>query len=194
MVTVFDALGFLTFLWRYIFAPDVEQGLPTVENNDQTSMRLPSLGSQHIRNGHFGPAPTISPTESRRLQILDDLGYDINAIVRPGRPVSNMDWDARQATVGSIRSGSSGMIQRTRGVRPMSDLQNPHRSEFFIDAGVDIGRPAKPQSPQTPDTVIFNPYNGFVESTSVLENHDWPMSSSRNEIPEPRDANEAPET
>ena len=83
LVTTFDLLAFLLFLlqthiyrWRGILTSDVEQGHLKARIDD-ASVRLAARDNGQVERR--GPATT---PETRRLQVVQGLGYDIDAINR----------------------------------------------------------------------------------------------------------------
>lgn len=124
MVTAFDLLDLFIFLfqrqighWHGILTSDIEQGHLRAEIPDDASVALVGRGNEHVHHGNLGARPEPSQNEIRRLRIMQELGYDVNAINRSGRAVDDsICFESHSAGQGSsIQAPGRGFDQRLDG-------------------------------------------------------------------------------
>ncbi|KFZ18718.1 hypothetical protein V501_01056 [Pseudogymnoascus sp. VKM F-4519 (FW-2642)] len=99
LVTAFDLLDLLIFLfhqkishWRDALIPDEEQGHPTPCGKHNPSIAQANTDVEQPQRSSVGETPEPSQSERRR-QTLDELGYNISALHRAGRPVTSIASD-----------------------------------------------------------------------------------------------------
>ncbi|KAH8674855.1 hypothetical protein BGZ60DRAFT_404944 [Tricladium varicosporioides] len=108
VVTAFDLLALFIFLfqrqighWHDILTSDIEQGHLRGENRNDASVALIGQDNEQVHPG--------DPDEMHRLQIMHELGYDVNAINRSGRAVGDSTvFDSRSKQPGIQVSGDGG--------------------------------------------------------------------------------------
>ncbi|KFY64309.1 hypothetical protein V496_03340 [Pseudogymnoascus sp. VKM F-4515 (FW-2607)] len=99
LVTAFDLLDLLIFLfqqkisrWRDALIPDAEQGHPRPYGKHNPSMTQENTDAEQPQRSPVSEMPEPSESERRR-QTLDELGYNIGALHRAGRPVTSIASD-----------------------------------------------------------------------------------------------------
>jgi hypothetical protein len=124
VVTAFDLLDLFIFLlqrqighWHDILTSDIEQGHPRAEIPDEASVALVGRGNKQVHHRDLGARLEPSQNEMYRFRILQEAGYDINAINCSRRDVDDsICFDA--CNVGQ-RSGlqdpERGLNQRLNG-------------------------------------------------------------------------------
>ena len=125
VVTAFDLLDLFIFLfqrkighWHDVLTSDVEQGHLKVETPDDASVALVGQDNEQVHHGNLSARPEPSQNEIHRLRIMQELGYDINAVNRSGRAVADsVDFDPRSAgeQSGIQVSGGRGFGQTLDG-------------------------------------------------------------------------------
>jgi hypothetical protein len=96
VVTTFDLLDLLVFLfqrhirrWHDILTSGIEQGNPRAEDRDAGSVELVGGSNEQVYHGNPSASPERSRNEIHRLQVMQELGYDINALNRSGMAVED---------------------------------------------------------------------------------------------------------
>jgi hypothetical protein len=92
----------------------MEQGHLRAEIPDDASVALVGRGNEQVHHGDIAIGPEPSRDEIRRLQIMQELGYDINAINRSGNSI-HFDTCSVGERSGIQAPGGRGFGQRLNG-------------------------------------------------------------------------------
>jgi hypothetical protein len=138
VVTTFDLLALLIFLfqrqigrWHDILTSDIEQGHVRAGGLDGESATLVSQGNEQVEHRDVSARPETPRSEIRRRQVMQELGYDINAINRSGRDVGSS----------ITRPNPRSVDGRSGGGRLSSRIGADEASGRFTGADVAMQRP-----------------------------------------------------
>ena len=128
LVTAFDLLSFLAFLFEKIFhlrsrlTSDIEKGHLEVAEINDASARIVSGENEQVQHRNAGARPEITPSENDRLQVMRDIGYDIDAVNRSRKHIGSNPVRVNPRSVVAASDGPAaarppdGMLRRGRGM------------------------------------------------------------------------------
>lgn len=130
LVTTADLLALLIFLfnrqishWHDVLTWDTEQG----QDIDDASVTFVGRGNEHVERRDLGARPETPQSELRRLQALQESGYDIDAINRLQRGTGSSNGiDTIGLNPRSVVGRSSGPAAGGRGFDPRLDCDEPN--------------------------------------------------------------------
>lgn len=110
----------------------MEHGYRGAESLDDASIHL--VADRDSDNVQEAPQ-----NEVHQLQVLQNLGYDVNAINRSGRDINDQPFDSHPEVAPSANFSRGSPRERMH--RPLHENNREGADRFHIDGGVDLSRP-----------------------------------------------------